>query len=111
MVLSWSQEERVRAVLQRQLPGSVPLGYCIAHLATAAKVRPEQHVHLARFLYAVVRKGQCEILEQGFCSVGGHEVLESRHAGPIDRSRRRATLTDPRPSMRLSSGRRLKDGA
>ena len=76
MVLSRSQEERVLAVLQRQLPGSLPLGYCVAHLATAAKVKLEQHVHLARFLYAVVRKGQCEVLEQGFCSAGGHEVLE-----------------------------------
>ncbi len=59
MVLSRSQEERVLAVLQRQLPESLPLGYCVAHLATAAKVKPDQHAHLARFLYAVVRKGQC----------------------------------------------------
>jgi hypothetical protein len=76
MVLSRSQEERVLAVLQRQLPGSLPLGYCVAHLAAAAKVKPEQHVHLARFLYAVLRKGQCEILEEGLCSAGGHEVFE-----------------------------------
>jgi len=76
MVLSRSQEERVLAVLQRQLPGSLSLGYCIAHLATAAKVEPEQHVHLARFLYAVLRKGQCEILEEGLCTAGGHEVRE-----------------------------------
>jgi hypothetical protein len=76
MVLSRSQEERVLAVLQRQLPGSLPLGYCIAHLAKAAKVEAEQHVHLARFLYAVLHKGQCEILEEGLCSAGGHEVLE-----------------------------------
>ena len=76
MVLSRSQEERVLAVLQRRLPGSLPLGYCIAHLATAAKVTPDQHVHLARFLYAVLRKGQCEILEEGLCTSGGHEVHE-----------------------------------
>ena len=76
MVLSRSQEERVLAVLQRQLAGSLPLGYCVAHLATAAKVKPDQHAHLARFLYAVVRKGQCEILEEGLCSAGAHEVRE-----------------------------------
>ncbi len=76
MVLSRSQEERVLAVLRRQLPGSLPLGYCVAHLATAAKVKPDQHVHLARFLYAVVRKGQCETLEEGLCTAGGHEVRE-----------------------------------
>ena len=76
MVLSRSQEERVLAVLQRQLAGSFPFGYCVAHLATAAKVKPDQHVHLARFLYAVVRKGQCEILEEGLCTAGGHEVRE-----------------------------------
>jgi hypothetical protein len=76
MVLSRSQEERVLAVLQRQLPGSLPLGYCVAHLAAAAKVKPDQHVHLARFLYAVVRKGQCEILEEGLCTAGGHEAHE-----------------------------------
>jgi hypothetical protein len=76
MVLSRSQEERVLAVLQRQLPGSLPLGYCVAHLAAAAKVKPEQYVHLARFLYAVVRKGQCEIVEEGLCTAGGHEVHE-----------------------------------
>ena len=76
MVLSRSQEERVLAVLQRQLPESLPLGYCVAHLATAAKVKADQHAHLARFLYAVVRKGQCEILEEGLCTAGGHEVRE-----------------------------------
>jgi hypothetical protein len=76
MVLSRSQEERVLAVLQRQLPGSLALGYCVPHLAAAAKVKSEQHVHLARFLYAVVRKGQCEILEEGLCTAGAHEVHE-----------------------------------
>ncbi|HYR40495.1 MAG TPA: hypothetical protein VEW27_15155 [Methylomirabilota bacterium] len=91
MVLSRSQEERVLAVLQRQLPGSLPLGYCVAHLATAAKVKPEQHVHLARFLYAVVRKGQCETLEEGLCTAGGHEVHEmvvrGRSLAPAERPR------------------------
>ena len=89
MVLSRSQEERVLAVLQRQLPGSLPLGYCIAHLAAAAQVKPDQHVHLAKFLYAVLRKGQCEILEEGLCSAGGHEVLEmivrGRASSPAER--------------------------
>jgi hypothetical protein len=91
MVLSRSQEERVLAVLQRQLPGSLPLGYCVAHLATAAKVKPEQHVHLARFLDAVVRKGQCEILEEGLWTAGGHEarelVVRGRSLVPADRPR------------------------
>jgi hypothetical protein len=91
MVLSRSQEERVLAVLQRQLPGSLPLGYCIAHLAAAAKVKPEQHVHLGRFLHAVLRKGQCEILEGGLCSAGGHQVLEmvvrGRASVPAERPR------------------------
>ena len=94
MVLSRSQEERVLAVLQRQPPGSLPLGYCIAHLATAAKIRPDQHVHLAKFLHAVLRKEQCEILEQGFCSVGGHEVLELVVRG------RATSLDGPRPRPR-----------
>ena len=76
MVLSRSQEERVLTVLQRQLPGTVPLGYCVVHLAAAAKVKPEQHVHLARFLHAVVRKGLCEILQEGQCTAGGHQVRE-----------------------------------
>jgi hypothetical protein len=91
MVLSRSQEERVMAVLQRQLPGSLQLGYCIAHLASAAKIRTDQHVHLARFLYAVVRKGQCEILEEGLCTAGGHEVQElvvrGRSIAPAERPR------------------------
>lgn len=91
MVLSRSQEERVLAVLQRQLPGNLPLGYCIAHLATAGKVTSEQHVHLAKFLQAVLRKGQCEILEQGYCSAGGHEVLDLVVRG------RATALADPRP--------------
>ena len=90
MVLSRSQEERVLAVLQRQLPGSLPLGYCVAHLAAAAKVKPEQYVHLARFLYAVVRKGQCEIVEEGLCTAGGHEVHEIVVRG------RATSLAEPR---------------
>jgi hypothetical protein len=76
MVLSRSQEERVLAVLQRKLPGTLPLGYCVVHLAAAAKVKPEQHVHLARFLHAVVRKGLCEMLQEGLYTAGGHEVHE-----------------------------------
>ena len=76
MVLSRSQEERVLAVLQRQLPGTLPPGYCVVHLAAAAKVKPEQHAHLARFLHAVVRKGLCEVLQEGLCTAGGHQVHE-----------------------------------
>jgi hypothetical protein len=92
MVLSRSQEERVLAVLQRQLPGTLSLGYCIAHLAIAAKVTPDQHVHLARFLFAVLRKGQCEILEGGLCTAGGHEVHEL-----VVRGRSLARDERPRP--------------
>jgi len=91
MVLSRSQEERVLGVLQRQLPGSLSLGYCITHLAIAAKVKHDQHVHLARFLHAVLRKGQCEILEGGLCAAGGHEVHElvvrGRSIAPAERPR------------------------
>jgi hypothetical protein len=77
MVLSRSQEERVLGVLQHRLPGRPPVGYCIAHLATAAQVRHEQHVHLVRLIHAVVHKGECDIQDGGLCTAGGHEVIDT----------------------------------
>jgi hypothetical protein len=80
-MLSRAQEARVREILGRPTPGTLP-AYCLEHLAATAQIPPAHLADLAAFVRSLRAYGACQTRYGGVCDADGHVTARLLIWGP-----------------------------